>query len=167
MRQIPRSRHTLCVDSIDRAIIDQLRRNCRQSNIELADAVGLTPSPCLRRVKRLEEEGIIIGYHASIAPAAVDRGFEVLVEIELKDQSLASTRRFEAELVAYDEVIEARRMFGSPDFRLLVATADLAAYEAFVANKLLTLPGLGKLQSHFPMRTLKSDAPRASGRPRS
>ncbi|PKW15465.1 Lrp/AsnC family transcriptional regulator [Saccharopolyspora spinosa] len=155
------------MDSIDRAIISQLRRNCRQSNIELAEAVGLTPSPCLRRVKRLEDEGIITGYHASIAPAAVDRGFEVLVEIELKDQSPASTKKFEAELIAHDEVIEARRMFGSPDFRLLVATKDLAAYEAFVTNKLLTLPGLGNLQSHFPMLTIKSDPPRASGRPRS
>ena len=145
------------MDSIDRAIIDQLRRNCRQSNIELADAVGLTPSPCLRRVKRLEDEGIITGYHASISPAAVDRAFEVLVDVDLQDWSPAGTKKFEAELIAHDEVLVARRMFGSPDFRLVVATKDVAAYEAFLTNKLLALPGLGKLQSHFPMLILKSD----------
>ncbi|RJQ86408.1 Lrp/AsnC family transcriptional regulator [Amycolatopsis panacis] len=143
------------MDRIDRAIIDQLRRNCRQSNLELADAVGLTPSPCLRRVKRLEDEGIITGYHASIEPSAIDRAFEVLVDIDLADQSPASAKRFVAELIAYDEVLEARRMFGSPDLHVLVATKDLAGYEAFVTDKLLTLPGIGKLQSRFPMSTVK------------
>jgi DNA-binding Lrp family transcriptional regulator len=147
------------VDRIDRAIIDQLRRNCRQSNLELAEAVGLSPSPCLRRVKRLENDGVIAGYHASFAPAAVDRGFEVLVSIELRDQSPASTSRFESELVSHPEVIEARRMFGSPDFEVVVATKDLAAYEQFMSTKLLTLPGLGKLYSRFPMVLIKSDPP--------
>lgn len=147
------------MDRIDRAIIEQLRRNCRQSNIELADAVGLTPSPCLRRVRRLEEEGVIVGYHASFALAAIDRGFEVLVDIELKDQDPETTQRFEAELIAHHEVVEARRMFGSPDFELIVRTKDLAAYEQFMSTKLLRLPGLGRLQSRFPMVLVKSDLP--------
>jgi DNA-binding Lrp family transcriptional regulator len=147
------------VDSIDRAIIEQLRRDCRQSNLDLAAAVGLTPSPCLRRVKRLEEEGVITGYHASFAPAAVDRGFEVLVSIELADQSPETTERFESELTSHREVIEARRMFGSPDFEVVVATKDLAAYESFMSKTLLRLPGLGKLVSRFPMVLIKSDSP--------
>jgi DNA-binding Lrp family transcriptional regulator len=147
------------MDSIDRAIIDQLRHNCRQSNVELAEAVGLTPSPCLRRVKRLEDEGIITGYHASFAPSAVDRGFEVLVDIELQDQAPEITRRFESQLISYPEVIEARRMFGSPDFEVLVATKDLAAYEQFMSAKLQTLPGLGKFHSRFPMLLIKSELP--------
>ncbi|MEV0778794.1 Lrp/AsnC family transcriptional regulator [Streptomyces sp. NPDC050428] len=147
------------MDGIDRAIIDQLRRNCRQSNLELAEAVGLTPSPCLRRVKRLEDEGIITGYHASFAPSAVGRGFEVLVDIELENQSPAITKRFESELISYTEVVEARRMFGSPDFEVVVATRDLAAYELFMTTKLLTLPGFGRLHSRFPMLLIKSDVP--------
>lgn len=147
------------MDRIDRAIIDHLRRDCRQSNVELADAVGLTPSPCLRRVKRLEDEGVITGYHASFAPSAVGRGFEVLVDIELQDQSPEITKRFESELISHPEVIEARRMFGSPDFEVVVATKDLAAYEQFMSTKLLTLPGLGKLHSRFPMVLIKSDIP--------
>jgi DNA-binding Lrp family transcriptional regulator len=147
------------MDRIDRAIIDQLRRNCRQSNLELAEAVGLSPSPCLRRVKRLESDGIITGYHASFDPASVDRGFEVLVSIELRDQSPATTKQFESELISHPEVVEARRMFGSPDFEVVVATRDLAAYEQFMSAKLLTLPGLGKLYSRFPMVLIKSDPP--------
>jgi len=147
------------MDTIDRAIIEQLKRNCRQSNIELAEAVGLTPSPCLRRVKRLEEEGVIVGYHASFAPDAIDRGFEVLVDIELKDQTPENTTRFEEQLIAYPEVVEARRMFGSPDFEIIVRTKDLPSYEIFMRKKLLTLPGLGRLQSRFPMVLIKSDPP--------
>lgn len=147
------------MDSIDRAIVEQLTLNCRQSNIELADAVGLTPSPCLRRVRRLEEEGVIVGYHASFAPEAIDRGFEVLVDIELKDQSPETTARFEAELIAHPEVVEARRMFGSPDFELIVQTKDLTAYERFMRQKLMALPGLGRLQSRFPMVLIKSSSP--------
>ncbi|ANN15846.1 ArsR family transcriptional regulator [Amycolatopsis orientalis] len=152
------------MDSIDRAIIDQLRRDCRQSNIQLADAVGLTPSPCLRRVKRLEDEGIITGYHAAVAPAAIDRSFEVLVDIDVQDQTPAGSKRFEAELIAYDEVVEARRMFGSPDFYVLTATKDLAAYERFLTTKLMALPGIGRLQSRFPMVTIKSDVTRLAER---
>ncbi|MCU1407873.1 MAG: Lrp/AsnC family transcriptional regulator [Glaciihabitans sp.] len=152
------------MDTIDRAIIHQLRLNCRQSNLELADAVGLSPSPCLRRVKRLEDEGIITGYHASFLPSAVDQGFEVLVEISLDSHYPATTTQFEVELVSYPEVIEARRMFGSPDFEVVVATKDLAAYELFMTSKLLALPGVGKLYSRFPMVLIKSASPSRSRR---
>jgi DNA-binding Lrp family transcriptional regulator len=149
------------VDSTDRAIIDQLRRDCRMANTELAARVGLTPSPCLRRVKRLEDEGVILGYHARIAPSAVDRGFEVQVDFELTDQAQVTVERFEAALVSFDEVVEARRMFGSPDYHALVAVADLPAYERFMTQRLLAMPGMGKLTSHFAMKTIKSDAPQA------
>ncbi|MFJ6651473.1 Lrp/AsnC family transcriptional regulator [Microbacterium sp. NPDC091313] len=144
------------MDRVDLAIIEQLRRNCRLTNTELADAVGLTPSPCLRRVRRLEEQGVITGYHARVDPAAIGRAFEVLVDIELSDQSPENAERFEAELVSYPEVVEARRMFGAPDFELVVATKDLAAYETFMRSKLLRLPGMGRLQSRFPMVRIKS-----------
>ena len=144
------------MDRIDRTIIDQLRRNGRQSFLELAEAVGLTPSPCMRRVKRLEADGVIIGYHATFEPALIDRGFEVFVAIKLADQSPETTARFEAELIACTEVIEARRMFGSPDFEVIVATKDVAAYETFLSTKLRTLPGMGTIRSRFPMTILKS-----------
>src|SRR5690348_7445231 len=81
------ARHDVLVDRTDRAIIEQRRRDARLANTELADRVGLTPSPCLRRVRRLENEGIILGYHARIAPAALGRGFEVHVEFDLANQA--------------------------------------------------------------------------------
>jgi DNA-binding Lrp family transcriptional regulator len=155
----PTSGHALRVDRTDRAIIDQLRRDARLTNTELADRVGLTPSPCLRRVRRLEDEGIILGYHARIAPAALSRGFEVHVEFELASQAKDTVEAFESALVAFEEVVEARRMFGSPDYQALVAVADLPAYEQFLTQKLMALPGLGKLQSRFAMKTIKSDVP--------
>ena len=151
------------MDRIDRAIIDQLRRNCRLTNTELADRVGLTPSPCLRRVKRLEDDGVVLGYHARIAPDALARGFEVQVDLELADQARATVERFEAVLVSFDEVVEARRMFGAPDYHALVAVADLPTYERFLTQRLMAIPGLAKLQSRFAMKTIKSDAAWAGG----
>ncbi|MFC5060301.1 Lrp/AsnC family transcriptional regulator [Saccharothrix xinjiangensis] len=149
------------MDRIDRAIIDQLRRDCRLTNTELADRVGLTPSPCLRRVRRLEEDGVVLGYHARVDPAAVGRGFEVQVDLELADQARSTVERFEAVLVSFDEVVEARRMFGAPDYHALVAVADLPTYERFLTQRLMAIPGLAKLQSRFAMKTIKSDTPRA------
>jgi DNA-binding Lrp family transcriptional regulator len=147
------------VDRTDRAIIDQLRRDAHLTNTELADRVGLTPSPCLRRVRRLEHDGVILGYHARIAPAALNRGFEVHVEFELASQAKHTVDAFESALAAFDEVVEARRMFGSPDYQALVAVADLAAYEQFMTRQLTALPGLGRLQSRFAMKTIKSGVP--------
>ena len=147
------------MDSLDRAIVDHLRRNAHLTNTELAELVGLTPSPCLRRVRRLENEGIILGYHAHIAPVALHRGFEVHVDLELADQTKQTIRVFEAALIAYDEVVEARRMFGAPDYQALVAVTDLTAYEHFLTEHLTALPGLGRLQSRFPLKTIKTDTP--------
>jgi DNA-binding Lrp family transcriptional regulator len=144
------------MDQIDRAIIHQLQANARQTNTELADHVGLTPSPCLRRVRHLEDTGIILGYHAHIDPTALDQSFEVLVDIELVDQTRSTVDRFEAALVALEPIVDAKRMFGAPDYHAIVAVKDLAAYETFVTEHLMTLPGLARLQSRFPMKTLTS-----------
>lgn len=147
------------MDSIDRAIISQLRTDSQLSNTELADRVGLTPSPCLRRVRRLEHEKVILGYHARIAPAALAQEFEVLAQFELEDQRRSTVETFEAALVAYDEVIEARRMFGAPDVEAVIAVADLATYERFSTEHLRSLPGLARMQSRFAMKVLKSRYP--------
>lgn len=144
------------MDSIDRAIVKQLQADSALSNTTLADRVGLTPSPCLRRVRRLEEERVILGYHARISAEALGQGFEVFVEFELDNQTQATIERFETALVAYDEVLEARRMFGAPDVEALVAVADLESYERFMTRHLSTLPGLVRMQSRFAMKTLKN-----------
>jgi Lrp/AsnC family leucine-responsive transcriptional regulator len=144
------------MDSVDRAILRHLQAEGRLSNTELADRIGLSPSPCLRRVRRLEESGVIAGYGAIIDPAAVDRGFQVLVHLtmEVRDR-LATMEAFEARVAELDEVIECRRMFGDPDYLLWVAAADLAAYEQLYMTKLVGLPGVARTVSQLTMKTVK------------
>lgn len=153
------------MDSIDRAILVQLQADAQLSNTELADRVGLTPSPCLRRVRRLEETGVILGYHARISPAALGREFEVYVGFELENQTRGTIERFESALTALPEVVEARRMFGAPDVEALVAVADLPTYERFMTEQLSALPGLSRMQSRFAMKTIKSRYPGSAPRP--
>jgi DNA-binding Lrp family transcriptional regulator len=144
------------VDATDRKIIAELQRDGRLSNVELADRVGLTPAPCLRRVRRLEEQGVIMGYTARINPHAVGRGFEVLVNVDLTRKDRVTFEAFEAAVAALDEVIELRRMFGLPDYLLRVATTSLESYETFVSTQLGDVPGIYKLDSHLTMKTIKS-----------
>jgi len=141
------------MDAVDRQIIAELRRDGRLSNVELADRIGLTPAPCLRRVKRLENDGVILGYTARINAQAIGRGFEVLVNVDLTRKDRAT---FEAAVAALDEVIEVRRMFGLPDYLLRVTTASLESYETFVSTQLGDVPGVDKLDSHLTMKLIKS-----------
>ena len=144
------------LDRLDREILFQLRRDGRLSNVELARRVGLTPPPCLRRVKRLEDAGVITGYRAVMDPAAVGRGLEVFVDVDIHANDLVTVQEFEATAAGYDEVIELRRMFGHPDYFLRVAVADHAAYEAFLTGKLIGLPGVLHVTSHLTMKKLKA-----------
>ena len=148
-------RHDLPMDAIDRAILRQLQADGRLTNVELAERVRLSPSPCLRRVRALEQAGVIRGYHADIDPAAVGRGFEVTVHVELTLKDRATVEAFEAGIAALDEVVECRRMFGLPDYVVRVAVADQAAYEAFYMNQLAELPGLARVNSQFTMKMVK------------
>lgn len=144
------------MDGVDRKIIAELQRDGRLSNVELADRVGLTPAPCLRRVKRLERDGVILGYAARINPAAIGRGFEVLVNVDLTRKDRATFEAFEAAVAALNEVIEIRRMFGLPDYLLRVATDSIESYETFISTGLGNAPGIDKLDSHITMKLIKS-----------
>jgi Lrp/AsnC family transcriptional regulator, leucine-responsive regulatory protein len=145
------------VDSLDHAILFQLQSSGRISNVELADRVGLSPSPCLRRVRHLEAAGVITGYQAVIDPAAVGRGFQVIVHANMMVKDRSTIEAFEAEVVRLEEVIECRRMFGDPDYLLWVAVADVDAYERFYMSKLADLPGVARMNSQFTMKTIKPD----------
>ncbi|HYB29369.1 MAG TPA: Lrp/AsnC family transcriptional regulator [Solirubrobacteraceae bacterium] len=144
------------MDAVDRRIIAELERDGRLSNVELADRVGLTPAPCLRRVKRMESDGVILGYSARINPHAIGRGFEVLVFVDLTRKDRATFEAFEAAVAALDEVTEVRRMFGLPDYLLRVATTSLESFEAFLSTRLGDAPGVDKLDSHITMKLIKS-----------
>ncbi|MEI5522147.1 Lrp/AsnC family transcriptional regulator [Streptomyces brasiliscabiei] len=145
------------MDSIDHDILFHLLQDGRLTNVELAKRVGLTPPPCLRRVKRLEEAGVIAGYRAVVDPVAVGRGLEVLVDIEVSATDRATVQAFEETVASYDEVIEFRRLFGRPDYFLRVAVADHAAYEAFLTDRLTGLPGVLRTESHLTMKKIKAD----------
>lgn len=144
------------MDKLDRTIIDQLQDHGRLTNQELADRVGLTPAPCLRRVRRLEAEGVITGYTALVNPAALGRDFEVIIYADLVAKDLATVASFEERLVAMDEVAELRRMFGIPDYFIRVQTADLAAYEQWLSVKLMGDPAIARVDSRLTMKLLKS-----------
>jgi len=144
------------VDSLDHAILRQLQADGRLTNVDLADRVRLSPSACLRRVRALEQAGAIRGYHAEIDPAAVGRGFEVTVHVELTLKDRDTVEAFEAGIATFEEVIECRRMFGVPDYVIRVAVGDPAAYEAFYMGKLAQLPGLARVNSQFAMKVVKS-----------
>lgn len=145
------------LDAIDREILLLLQRDGRLTNVELAARVGLTPPPCLRRVKRLEEAGVIAGYRAVVDPDAVGRGLEVLIDVEIHAQDRGTVERFESAVAAYEEVVEFRRLFGRPDYFVRVAVADQAAYEAFLSSKLIGLPGLLRVESRLTMKKIKAE----------
>jgi Lrp/AsnC family leucine-responsive transcriptional regulator len=146
-----------CVmDKVDRAILTHLQEDGRLSNVELAERVGLSPSPCLRRVRSLETAGVITGYRAALDPAKVGCGFQVLVHVTMATGDRQATMEaFEAGVAAIDEVIECRRMFGDPDYLLWVAVADLAAYERLYMGKLVGLPGVARTTSQLTLKTVK------------
>ncbi|MEV8116132.1 Lrp/AsnC family transcriptional regulator [Streptomyces xiamenensis] len=143
------------MDATDRAIIAELERDGRLTNVQLAQRIGLTTGPCLRRVQRLEADGVIRGYRAVVDPAALGRSFEVLLDLTLDSQASGTVEHFERTLSEAEEVIELRRLFGSPDYFARVAVADLVAYEAFLSGRVMTIPGVRNVTSHFTMKNLK------------
>jgi len=145
------------MDPIDRAILGRLQADGRLTNVELAESVRLSPSPCLRRVRALEAAGAIRGYHAEIDPEIVGRGFEVVVHVDLALKDRATVESFESAVLGLAEVVECRRMFGLPDYLMRVAVSDPAEYEAFFMNELAELPGLARVNSQFTMKAVKRD----------
>jgi DNA-binding Lrp family transcriptional regulator len=144
------------VDAIDRRIVAELEFDGRLSNVELADRIGLSPALCLRRVRRLESDGVILGYSARIDPGATGRGFEVVLNVDLTRKDRATFEAFESAAAAFDEVTEIRRMFGLPDYVLRVATDSIESYELFLSTKMGDVPGVDKLDSHITMKLIKS-----------
>ncbi|MCU1400305.1 MAG: putative AsnC family transcriptional regulator [Acidimicrobiales bacterium] len=146
------------MDEIDRAIVDELSRNSRLSNIELADRIGLTASPCLRRVKQLERSGVILGYTAVIDPTTIGRAYEPLVWVTLSKVTRESLSEFERAVEAIDDVVEVMRMMGQPDYLLRIATTDAAAFESLYMDHLAALPHVQTLTSQLAMKTVKRSA---------
>ncbi|HIC81077.1 MAG TPA: Lrp/AsnC family transcriptional regulator [Kiloniellaceae bacterium] len=143
------------LDTIDRKILTALQADGRLSNVDLAEKIGLSPSPCLRRVRLLEEAGIIDRYVALVAQHAVGLPVSVFISIKLERQQEEDLDRFEAEVSAYPEVLECYLMTGTQDYLLRVVVADLAAYERFLKTKLTRVGNVASIESSFALKQVK------------
>lgn len=142
------------MDEVDLSILAVLDKDGRIRNAELAERVGLSPSPCLRRVRRLERAGVIRGYRAVIDPAAIGRSLRVLVGVRLVRHARTDVVAFERAVIELPEVLYTYHVAGNFDYLLQVEVADLPAYEDFHANRLATLPSIAAVTSYVTLKTL-------------
>lgn len=143
------------LDRIDRKILAALQDDARLTNADLAEKVGLSPSPCLRRVKALEVAGVIRRYATLIDPAAVNLPVSVFVSVTLERQVEERLEAFEAAVVERPEVLECYLMTGEADYLLRVVVADLAAYERFLKDHLTRIPGVASIKSSFALKQVR------------
>lgn len=144
----------MAFDRTDRAILHELQTDGRLSNVNLAGRVNLSESACLRRVRRLEESGVILRYAALVDQARAGRPENVFVEITLDQQQQRNLRDFEAAVRRVPEVMECYLMAGDADYILRVVVADAADYERIHSEQLTRLPGVARVRSSFALRTV-------------
>jgi Lrp/AsnC family leucine-responsive transcriptional regulator len=140
---------------LDRRILKVLQEDGRMTIQAVADRVGLSASPCLRRIRRMEQAGIITAYSITVDQDAVGLPVSVFVSIKLERQRAAQLDRFAAAIAGWPEVMECYLMTGQFDFLLRVVCADLSAYEAFLREKLTQLDGVGSIESSFALGQVK------------
>jgi len=146
---------TLSLDQTDHRILRELQRDGRLTHQELSDRIGLSPSPCARRIRKLEAEGYITGYGARIDEGRLGFGFNVFVSVRLDRQIDDRLVAFEAEVRRCPEIVECWLMTGSFDYLLRVAVRDLEEFEHFLTGRLTKLPGVASLESSVPIRRVK------------
>ncbi len=144
------------IDSKDRQIIRALQKDGRLTNLDLAAQVNLSPSPCLRRVRLLEEAGIISGYAAIVEPRAVGLTITAFIRITLARHDREVVSRFEARVQDLDEVLDCHLLTGEADYLLRVVVSDLDAYETFVRNRLHDVQGIASITTSLVYGTVKS-----------
>jgi Lrp/AsnC family leucine-responsive transcriptional regulator len=147
------------LDAIDRRIIAELQSDARLSNVELADRVGLSPSPCLRRVKQLERTGYIEGYRAVLRRDRIGLGFSVFIGVKIDGHANERALKFEQAVAAMPEVIGCHLVSGDADYFLEVVVPDLQHYQRFLVDKLLNLPIVREVRSNIAIQTIKTGAP--------
>jgi DNA-binding Lrp family transcriptional regulator len=147
------------VDAIDRKILALLQDDGRLTVTELANRVGLSISPCHRRLRELERSGTIRGYRAIVDPDAVGLKFQALVFVTMRQEDRDTLLSFEAAVARIPNVVQAQRLFGDPDYLLRIVTADLTAYQQLEDDTLAILPGIQRLNSTLVMKHVVSDRP--------
>jgi Lrp/AsnC family leucine-responsive transcriptional regulator len=147
------------IDHIDRLIIHELQQDARITNQELADRVALSPSPCLRRVRRLEEAGIISGYTAIVDQSQVGLPITVFVRITLQQHRQDTVEAVEKFIVSIPNVIEAYNLAGDHDYLLKIVSESFTAYENLVRKQLRSIPSLASFQTTFAYGLTKPITP--------
>jgi len=143
------------LDHIDHNILRHLQENARITNAELADRVGLSPTPCLRRLRRLESEGIIRGYHTEIDREALGVNVTVIILVKLEREDDNTLKEFEAALKSRSEVMECYLVTGKFDYFIRVVVPSLATYEAFLSETMLRMPNIATIESSFMLREVE------------
>jgi DNA-binding Lrp family transcriptional regulator len=147
------------MDALDRKILAALQQDGRLTVTELAAHVGLSISPCHRRLRALERSGAIHGYRAVVDAEAVGLGFEALVFVTMRREDRETLMSFEDGLAAIPNVVQAERLFGDPDYLLRVVTTDLAAYQRLQDDRLTALPGVQRMTSTLVMKRIVHERP--------
>ncbi|WP_333967188.1 Lrp/AsnC family transcriptional regulator [Burkholderia orbicola] len=143
------------LDAIDRRILRALQQNSNQTNADIAQQAGLSPTPCLRRVHLLEEQGVIDAYVALLNPAAVELRFTAFVRVTLERQDKTTVERFAREMEHAPEVLECHLMAGSHDYLLRVIAKDLDNYQRFQMETLTQIEGVRNIETEIPLKRIK------------
>ena len=144
--------HFMKLDLVDLRILDELQKDGSLSNVELSRRVHLSPSPCLSRVKALEENGIISRYVALANPSTLGLDLNVFISISLKSQDKQALADFEQRISEHDEVMECYLMTGDSDYLIRVAVTNIGALERFILEQLTPIPGIDKIRSSFALK---------------
>ncbi|MFD1787099.1 Lrp/AsnC family transcriptional regulator [Sphingomonas floccifaciens] len=146
----------MAFDRIDRQILGLLQEDGRMTNVDLAERVGLTAPPCLRRVRALEEAGAIQGYHASLDPASLGYTITVFAMVSLKSQAEADLTAFEQHVASIPEVRECHMLNGEIDFILKIVATDLRSFQELLTTQLTPAPNVSHVKTSLTIRTSKS-----------
>ena len=145
------------LDSIDKKILAVLQAEGRVTNVDLARRVDLTAPPCLRRVRALEEDGVIRGYHADLDPSKLGFAITVFAMVSLRSQAEEDLRAFEAHIKALPEVRECHMLNGEIDFILKIVSKDLQSFQEFLTSKLTPAPNVASVKTSLTIRTAKQE----------
>jgi Lrp/AsnC family leucine-responsive transcriptional regulator len=148
----------VALDRIDLRMLAVLQGEGRITNAELAERVSLSPSACLRRLQRLEEEGILIGYTAQLDPEAVGLGLQAFVRVQLTKHEAEAVERFAQHVNTWDEVVACYALTGDMDYLMHIYVADLQHFSRFLLDRLLNASGVADVNSSFVLRTVKRSA---------
>lgn len=140
------------LDRTDYRILHHIQTNARMTNVDLAEAIGLSPAPCLRRVKALEATGVIKSYAGIVDAGAVGLPISIFINISLELQERSHLEDFEASIRTNPEVMECYLMTGSSDYLVRIVVPDLQSFERFLADKLTRIPGVANIQSSFAVK---------------